>query len=219
MQPHSARDLLDQCVRSPEPRAWERFVERYGPAIEAGVRRALRRVRALRPAAEAGRCDGAADPGQVQDMVQECYCRLLEGGRRRLIGFRGLTEPEARTWLARMAERCTRDRLRAERAGKRGGRRKLVLLREGVPLADPTGSPERRAIGRQELRRFARCCHRLSRSQRDARILRLVYFEGLTSREVARATGGALSPSSVDSVIHRFRRRLEEDGVPLPRRP
>lgn len=210
MEHPSARDLIEQCASAPEPLAWGCFVERYGPAIEAGVRRALSRV---------GEPRGAAD--ELQDLVQECYCRLLERGRRRLASLEATVDPEVRTWLVRFAERSARDRLKWQRAGKRGGsaRAQVPILGRGGWPVDPVGSPERLAIGRQRLRHFARHLRRLSASERDARILRLVYFGGLTSREVAELSRGALSPSSVDSVVYRFRRRLARKGLPVPLRP
>lgn len=222
MQTPTAKDLIDQCARGLEADAWERFVERFGPAIEDGVRRALceagRRRRGVRRVAS-----GPAGVFEIEElhdeMVQECYCRLLEEGGRRLAGFRGLSEPEARAWLARLAERCTRDRLRAARASKRGGRVRSAHLRDVVSLPDPGPSPERQAIGRQEVRRFSRRCRRLGRSERDVLILHLVFLAGLTSREVAGAVRGGLSPSAVDTVVHRFRRRLEASGRQVPRRP
>lgn len=221
MQTQTAKDLIHQCARGPETAAWERFVERFGSAIDDGVRRALRdasrRRRGMRRVASGPA--GVVDVEELHDeMVQECYCRLLEGGRRRLAGFRGLSEPEARAWLARMAERCTRDRLRGARASKRGGRVRSARLRDAVSIPDPSPSPERWAIGRQEIRRFSRRCRRLGRSERDVRILHLVFLAGLTSREVAAATRGELSPSTVDTVVHRFRRRLAESGHEAPRR-
>ncbi len=222
MQAQTPRDLIHQCARGPEPTAWARFVERFGPAIEDGVRRALRDATRRRPGARRV-ASGPAGIVEIEElhheMVQECYCRLLAGGRRRLAGFRGTAEPEARAWLARLAERCTRDRLRAARASKRGGRALSARQRDAVSIPDPAPSPERRAIGRQEVRRFLRRCRRLSRSERDARILRLVFLAGLTSREVAVASRGELSPSAVDTVVHRFRRRIEESGHEAPRRP
>jgi RNA polymerase sigma factor (sigma-70 family) len=205
----SARDLIEECARGPEPRAWGRFVDRFGPVIESGVRRALRRV---------------GEPGmaaaELQDLVQDCYCRLLERGCRRLAGLRATADPEVRAWLERFAERSTRDRLRWKRASKRRGRPSVPLVVPGRNgrLTDPFGSPERLAIGRQALRQFARHCRRLSASERDARILRLVYFAGLTSREVAAMSGGTVSPGSVDSMVYRFRRRLAGKGLPVPAR-
>lgn len=205
----SARDLIEQCTSAPEPIAWGRFVERYGPVIEAGVRRALRRLGEPLP-------DGA----ELPDLVQECYCRLLERGCRRLLGLRGSADPEVLAWLGRFAERSARDRLKQLRALKRGGRRRraLSLVERVSGLPDPAGSPEHRAMRRQLLRQFARHCRRLTATDRDAQILRLVYFAGFTSREVAELSRGTLSPSSVDSVVYRFRRRLEQKGLPVPAR-
>lgn len=210
MEHPSARDLIEQCSHAPEALAWRRFVERYGPAIEAGVRRALRR---------SGEVGVATD--DLQDLVQECYCRLLEGDRRRLTSLRARADGEVRTWLARFAERSVRDRLKWQRAYKRSGpgRGALAISERAARLADPTRSPERLAMDRQALRRFARYCRRLSSSERDAAILRLVYFAGLTSREVSELSRGALSPSSVDSVVYRFRQRLARRGLPVPLRP
>lgn len=221
MQTQTAKDVFHTCARGPEPAAWERFVELYGPAIEDGVRRALRRsaVRRRGDRRVTSGPSGVAEPRDlVDDMVQECYCRLLEDGRRRLAGFRGLAEPEARAWLARLAERCTRDRLRWARAGKRGGRGLPARVLDAVSVPDPVASPEREAIGRQELRSFVRSCRRLARNERDARILRLVFLGGLTSREVASASRGAVSASGVDTVVHRFRLRLRSNGRAVSRR-
>jgi hypothetical protein len=46
----------------------------------------------------------------------------------------------------------------------------------------------------------------------------MVFFGGLTSSEAAAAAGGRLTPSSVDSVVFRFRRRLADAGLPVPLR-
>lgn len=209
MEHPSARDLIDRCASGAEPLAWACFVERYGPAIECGVRRALRRVG-----------EPAPDAVDRQDLIQECYCRLLERDCRRLVSLRACAEPEVRGWLVRFAERSTRDRLRWARAEKRSSRRSISLAAPGRSgrLPDPVGSPERLAIGRQTLRQFARRCRRLAPNERDARILWLVFFAGLTSREVAAMSQGALSPSSVDSIVYRFRRRLARKGLPVPTR-
>jgi len=205
----SARELLDSCARSPETAAWRDLVHRFGPVLEAGVRRALRKHGA-----------DDRDPDAVRDLVQECYCRLLDRGARRLHSFRGSSEPQARTWLRLLAERTARDRLRAERAAKRGPGRLVPPpgARRAAFLADPVASPERRALSRERLRHLTRGWRRLAGGEREAGILRLVFVGGLTSREVAAATGGALTPSSVDSVVHRFRRRLEAEGLPVPNR-
>jgi RNA polymerase sigma factor (sigma-70 family) len=205
----SARELLDSCALGPETSAWGELVERFGPAIEAGVRHALRR----------GGVDDP-DPGSVEDLVQECYCRLLERGGRRLRGFRGSADAEVRAWLRRVAERSTYDRLRSAAAEKRGHVRLLPVAGahgDGA-WADPVASPERRLLGRERLRLMTRGWRRLAGTDREARLVRMVFFGGLTSREVAAAAGGRLTPSSVDSVVFRFRRKLAEAGLPVPLR-
>ena len=205
----SARELLDRCARGPETPAWGELVHRYGPAIEAGVRRALRR---------SGHDD--ADLDRIEDLTQECYCRLLEARGRRLRSFRGSAEAELRTWLRSVAERSSLDRLRSAAADKRGRSRLRPVpdRRDNPLLAGPEASPERRLLGRERLRLATRRWRALVRSDREARVVRMVFLAGLTSREIAEASGGTLTPSSVDTVVFRFRRRLEAEGLPIPSR-
>ncbi len=202
----STRQLLDSCARAPEAEAWRDLVHRYGPVIESGVRRALRRAGHEEP-----------DPGTVEDLVQEVYCRLLERGARRLRSFRGSTYTQARTWLRRLAQRTVCDRLRSAGAAKRGRRMTVAPgLRVGGALPDLMACPERRLLGRERLRHLTRGWRRLAGGEREARILRLVFFGGLTSREVSDASGGGVTPSSVDSMVFRFRKRLAREGLPQP---
>jgi DNA-directed RNA polymerase specialized sigma24 family protein len=86
---------------------------------------------------------------------------------------------------------------------------------EGGGPPDRTGSPYRRAEQRERLRRFAHRCLALAPDERAVRILKLVLVGGWTSRDVARASRGAVSSSRVDSMIHRLRRRLEAEGLAL----
>lgn len=209
MEHPSPKDLLDRCAQGRDAAAWAQFVDRYGAAIEAGVRRALRRA------------GGAArDPHRVEDLVQECYCRLLENDGRRLTSFRGSGYAELRSWLGRVADRVTRDRLRAEVAEKRDRRRTVSGsgAQESVLLSDPAASPERKLLTRERLELLVRRWRRLARDEGEARILKLVFLGGLTSAEAARASGRTLSPSAVDSAVHRFRRRLAAEGLPVPAR-
>lgn len=204
----STRQLLDSCARGPESEAWGALVHRCGPAIEAGVRRALRRTGHAEP-----------DPAAVEDLVQEVYCRLLERGGRRLRSFRGSTDAEVRTWLRCLAQRTACDRLRSAEAAKRGRRVTVARgLRVGGSQIDATASPERHLLGRERLRALTRGWRRLAGGEREARIVRQVFFGGMTSREVSDASGGGLSPSSVDSVVFRFRKRLAREGLPVPLR-
>jgi len=56
------------------------------------------------------------------------------------------------------------------------------------------------------------------RSVRDLNVLYLAFFEGHSSREICRRLGGGLTPSCVDSMVHRLKHRLAAFGLQLPKR-
>lgn len=197
-------DLLSRCAGDRRSPAWRTLVADYGRYLEFGVRRALRRF------------DFSPEPSLIEDLVQEAYCRLLEDGGRRLRTFRGTVPAELGAWLRRLAERTALDHLRAAVAAKRGGDTKLVPhdMLEDDP-SDPTACPQRRVEQRERLRHFVRRCREMPGGERGVRILGLVLAAGWTSREVARASGGNLSRSGVDSMVYRLRRRLRDEGLAL----
>lgn len=208
----AVRSLLSRCARSHEPEAWEVFVERFQPGIERAVRGAIRGV-GRRP-----------DRDLVAELVQEVYCRLLANGRRRIAACRGASEAEVGGFLARTARNVVVDHFRAAWAGKRGSGRVRPVAEAGGGAdspVDPTADPEARLLARERLRDLLRRCSRLAsarRRHRDLRILTLALVAGMSSREISRALGGELAPSSVDSVLCRLRRRLRAEGVGLRRR-
>lgn len=197
-------DLLSRCAGDRRSPAWRTLVADYGRYLELGVRRALRRF------------DLSPEPALIEDLVQEAYCRLLEDGGRRLRTFRGTVPAELGAWLRRLAERSALDHLRAAVAAKRGGDAKLVPHHtlEDDP-SDPSASPLRRIEQRERLRHLVRRCREMPGGERGVRVLGLVLAAGWTSREVARASGGNLSTSGVDSMVYRLRRRLRADGLPV----
>jgi DNA-directed RNA polymerase specialized sigma24 family protein len=85
---------------------------------------------------------------------------------------------------------------------------------------DRSPSPEEWTLNRERRRLFLRRCRRLlgRRSTRDLQVLYLAFFEGRSSREICRSLGGGLTPSCVDSMVHRLKRRLKHFGLHLPRR-
>lgn len=197
---------------------WEELVRLHGERLEIRIRYILRRG-GIEPA-----------PERVEEMVQEVYCRLLKRGFERLDSWRVQNDPLFAAYIARIAERVAIDELRAWRAGRRG-RIRLVPLgcREGIVArhaVDPDANPEDRFLRAEGRRLFlARCravaARALGRAnrRRNLRILHLAFLEGWTSREIARAEGGRLAPSTVDTVVYRARRMLEARlGTPLPSR-
>ncbi|MBW8874857.1 MAG: sigma-70 family RNA polymerase sigma factor [Acidobacteria bacterium] len=196
--------------------AWEELVGRYGHHLRGQVRWWLLRA-GLRP-----------EPDQVEDRVQEVYCRLLLGGTLLLRQLRRWSEPQVVHYLARTAQRVICDERRAALAAKRGAGFQIALAGRLAELADRVadsrGTPEELAILADARRVLLARCRLLAATamrpedrQRNLRVLRWALLEGWSSREIVRAEGGRLAISTVDTLVHRARRRLE-DGADLPRR-
>lgn len=193
---------------------WEQFVTRFDRPLGAAVRRALTRF-GLAPQREL-----------VEDLVQEVYCRLLETGPRPR-DFRGRNDREVTSYLGRVARSLVVDQLRRRRAVKRGGEWRQAAGGVGESdlaerVADPAASPEDRLLAGERRRLFLARCRRCAGAgevgRRNLRILELALLDGWSSREIARALGGELLASSVDTLLHRMRRRLAAGGLQLPRR-
>ncbi len=187
-------------------RGWALLVERHG----AGLRRRVRRT--LAAAGARVRAE------QVEEVVQEVYCRLLAAEGRRLRGCRAGNEQELAAYLGRVAERVALDHLRTVAAAKRGGGRLIELCPEEMAerAADPAASPEERLLAAERRREFLERCRALARpgrERRDARIAVLALFDGWTCCEIAAAAGGRLTAGSVASVVHRMRQRLAVEGI------
>ncbi|HEV8579958.1 MAG TPA: hypothetical protein VGX68_12865 [Thermoanaerobaculia bacterium] len=217
MQPIAKRCISPRMQREEAfQAAWEELVRRYGAIVQRQVRRSLRTA-GFRFEAE-----------EIEERVQEVYCRLLMGGAGRLRLLRRWSEGQVVTYLSRVSKRVVVDELRALAAAKRGGRRVAFsgCLREVAErTADPRCTPEEEAMLAEGRRLLLERCRLLAesmtgRSDRELnlRILRLAFLEGWTSREIAGAAGGRLAASSVDSLVHRARQRLARGGLRVPRR-
>jgi RNA polymerase sigma factor (sigma-70 family) len=191
---------------SGDPRSWDSLVRRYRRLL-AGVARHASRRHCL-----------PLTPEEIEDLLQDVWCRLFErwGPRLALGGGEG----RLYNYLVRTTRNVVRDEVRARRAAKRGWGR-LESSGEAWAVArrsvDPRPSPEERAMLRQWRRAFRRRCRCVAR-RRDLEIVERVLFEGWTSRELAAALGAPLSPSAIDTLVHRVRRRLAAEGLELPRR-
>jgi DNA-directed RNA polymerase specialized sigma24 family protein len=204
--------VASQVPERGDPEAhWTELVERHGERVRSAVRGALRAF-GERP-----------DPDRVDDLVQEVWCRLLARARRRRAGPRGEREGETATYLRRVATTVVADVLRAEGAAKRRPRQLLPLEHgrygfEREPV-DGRSCPLRDLLARDRLRRYLALCGELlgRRGARERRrIVRLALVVGLTSTDIARRVGAGWTPSGVDSLMFRLRRRLSARGERLP---
>jgi RNA polymerase sigma factor (sigma-70 family) len=183
---------------------WGEFARRHGAELARCVAVAMLRV------------GWQPDPFDVDELVQEVYCRVLQ--RR---PPEGLAEwPAARLWgyLYRIAKSVAVDQLRNRYARKRGG----VRTRDGEPPAERPRrhvaehraagpSPEDRLLACERaasLRRRVRELGGREHGERNWRILELAAVEGCTAVEISHRLAGDLTPSSVHTVIARLRRQL-----------
>ncbi len=214
MQDRAFLELVERCAVDRDDEQWGEFVDRYGHRLAAGVRRALRR------------CGTRVGREGRQDLLQEVYLRLLEKQGLRLRRCRAQGDKSIGAYLSKIAESVVIDHVRAAAAAKRGGGRLTQPASDGG--SDPFESaiaagpsPEERLLSRERRRLFVRHCREAVGSRnarRDLRVLYLAFFEGFTSREICRRLGGGLTPSSIDSLLHRVKRRLARTGLHVPRR-
>jgi DNA-directed RNA polymerase specialized sigma24 family protein len=201
------------CIRRDEEPAegWASMVRSYDRWLRRRVSMAMKEA-GLRPV-----------PEQVAEMVQEVYCRLLEGGPPRLRRLHQLNLKAVLAYLGRVVDSVMTDRMRSESAAKRGGCRILRMGRQvrlrAERIPDPAPSPDRALLmserRRHLLRRFGSVRDSGS-SGRNARIAWLALVEGWKSREIASAFD--LTPRTVDTLIHGVRRSLARQGLNLRRR-
>lgn len=211
MEPRA--ESLPECflVSSPSLSAngearWETLVRQYQGGLRKRIWRLLERL-GHPPKRE-----------QVEEIVQDVYCRLLlqESLRR----WRGRTVGELMGYVGTIADRTVFDHLRVAQTGRRHGIREVRMGRRLEQLPDPRQNPERDLLQAETRRLVLRRCHDASARagrRRNVWVARLALLEGWTNREIAGAAGGRLSPGNVACLVHRLRRRLVREGL-TPRR-
>jgi DNA-directed RNA polymerase specialized sigma24 family protein len=209
---HSAAQLLHRCAPGANAdegheAAWRLFIRRYGRHLARAIRRTLRE------------CGESCGRDVVEELRQEVYCRLLERDGQRLRNFRGSSDTATvHAYLGAIARSVVVDDLRRRSALKRGGGlQRCAIARSAFEFAPdaarPTPCPEQRAIAREGLRALIgnyAAETDTSQLRRSLQVLRWALVEGWSSREIAAALPGRLTPGSVDSMLYRLRRRLTE---------
>ena len=207
-------ELFRECAAgSRDDRAWSRFVACFEPRLKAGVARVLRRL------------EQRATPEAVEDLVQDVYCRLLEHGGSGG-AFRGESNGEVLSYLQRVCESVVVDRLRGRATAKRGGRTRFVDLAAGEgsvaeAIADGGVTPEAECLHRELRALLLDGCRGLvdgPARERNLAIFELAVLDGWTSREIARGFDWGLKAGSIDSVVHRQRKKLKARGLEAPPR-
>ena len=190
---------------------WQAMLGSYEAFLHRRVAKTMRAA-GLRPV-----------PEEVVEYVQEVYCRLLQGGAPRLRHLRRLQIKAVLAYLGRVVNSTVYDEVRMASAAKRGGGRLLRMGRhtrfraERVP--DPADNPERALLLSERRQIFLsriQAWDDLGPPERNARVVWMAVVEGWKSQEIGREV--SLAPRTVDTLIHRIRRRFAEEGVELRRK-
>lgn len=198
---------LIECLNRRPGADWSAFENRY--------RRRIRRtiVAALRGAGVPPR------PDDIDDLVQEVYCRLLATGRRARV--RAVNEAQGWRYVSRTVRSAVLDHQRSRRAEKRQGWGRRVSPQAFDELVDRRGTPEAETLAAERAHHFERWLadrHAGEAGAARRQALVRVLAHGWTSREAAAASLGGLSAPQIDTMVHRVRRRLAREGIVLPRR-
>ena len=198
--------LFDRCLTGRDGGAWQEFVDRYDWQVRSAVR------------LTAMRCGVPLVGADLDEMVQELYCRLLAA---RSEGFRGRSEPELWKYLNQAIYSLVVDRRRALHTQKRRGiRMRVAAGTSDVP--EPRADPEEHLLGKERRKLFFQRCLEIARCDRvvvELRALKMALLEGWSSREIAGRLDGGLNAKQIDHLVQKLRRHLAKDGILLPRRP
>lgn len=196
-------ELFGRCLACHGGEHWQEFIDRYGRRVRRTVRLAGLRSRSRLTAAD------------LDEIVQDLYCRLLSFGPR---SFDGRSEAELWAFLSCVARNLIVDRKRASAARKRRPRASDPKSPSQLVASKP--DPEEQLLGKESRRLFFEHCLQVARYDRvllELRALRMAYLEGWSSREIARHLEH-LSVGQVDALVLRLRRHLAKQGICLPRR-
>ncbi len=203
MRNHTDHQLIEHCLdESDREPAWREFDRRFRPRLLAGIRRGLSNTWE-RP-----------QPELLEELLQDCYCRLLENDRRALRRSLDLAEPQVGAYLVQVGRSAALDWLRRRGATKRGHDCTTAVDRDRLPeLGGEPPLAERRLLAREKLESFWIDCQEIVDATANPlrlEVLRQVWLQQRPSHVIAADAG--MATSSVDSLVCRTRRQLAQRG-------
>jgi len=197
----SANELVRICTESGDEHAWHEFVRRFQRPIALSVLRTAR-------------CWDVNSPAIVEDLVQETFLRLCADDCRLLRDFVPREPDSIIGYLKVLATNVTHDRLRMERALKRGG---AFPIRKTEPadldslLSTLSGSDAiDRSICRKEIDQALQSFIPDRLTDRDRTIFWLYFEQGFSAREIGQIASIGLTVKGVESSIHRSTQQVRE---------
>jgi len=212
----SANELVRVCIESGDEAAWGEFVRRFQRPIALAVLRTAR-------------CWNLQSPALLDDLVQETFLRLCADDCRLLRNFVPREPDSIVGYLKVLAANVTHDKLRNEKALKRGGafvRQDLGHSSRQDPhepgpseldtlAATPTGTETvDRSLRHSEIDNVLRSFIPDRITARDRTIFWLYFDQGFSAREISEIPSVALSVKGVESSIHRTTEQVREALAP-----
>jgi RNA polymerase sigma-70 factor (ECF subfamily) len=208
----SANGLARLCSESGDEGAWREFVRRFQRPIALAV---LRTARSW----------DVHSSAIVDDLVQETFLRLCADDCRLLRNFVPREPDSIIAYLKVLAANVTHDRLRNEKALKRGGAFRQQFEQEhenGASTLDSLFANSAAAddldssLRRSEIDRLLQSLIPDRITARDRTIFWLYFEEGFSAREISEIAALELSIKGVESSIHRTTQHVREAFAQQP---
>jgi RNA polymerase sigma factor (sigma-70 family) len=177
--------MIERLARG-DSAAWTDFVDRYRRLIYGAIHRANERF------------DAGWDETSMEEIFEEVLWKLLRRRGKALASWKGDCKLE--TWIYRIVRNACIDRLRA--AGRRHESSGDEIGRTAPPGPSTEARTDLRISLEQAMGRVL--------SPREAVAIKLIYFEGLTYREVAERFG--MTVGAMSGFVFRALNKLKRDG-------
>ena len=196
-------NLLADCLRSRDPRLWEALVRQLQPIFARIVYRVAQTT-------------SAAQPGDVDDAIQECFLKIEANRDKPYAQLSALdSEQAAVAYLKVMAANTARDLFRKKSAEKRSSV-KTTSVEDRLPeIVGVNASSLDRDVLIGQIDRL------LSADLKERTIFWLYYRQGFTAKEISEIPAFQLGPKGVESLLRRLTLAVREQlgnqkGFPGP---
>jgi RNA polymerase sigma-70 factor (ECF subfamily) len=193
-------ELIQSCVETMEPAAWDEFIRRFNPLICSVI---LRITRA-----------GRVNVSNLDDLTQEIYLKLCANNCRLLRDFRPTEMQSIFGFIKVVTANVVRDHFRASVTMRRGGSRRIESLGSNVSprqdLTDAAMSVDRHVLMREvedNLNKIAPG----KEHERERTIFWLYYQQGIPATAIAKLPGIGVASSGVESIIYRLTKALRTE--------
>jgi RNA polymerase sigma factor (sigma-70 family) len=199
----SPEEVVQACLQTGAPAAWEEFVRRFQRLIATVALRTARRW-------------DRATPDVVDELVQETFLKLCDQDARLLRSFDPRHKDALFGYIKVVTANLVHDHFRELNSQKRGAGVLAGSWDTGQDsgVAEPAAGSGARWMERQvligEIDAHLRAITEGTNAARDRRIFWLHYRVGLTSNAIAGMAGIGLTIKGVESTLLRLTRQLRQ---------